>query len=223
MCRSRREVSNEYLVAIIGFDTEENEPCKVCPLSVYCSAGTGILLFPSAGRFLRFGCLACGARAWGLSSTFFGLLGPDAACGAFGGSLGGPPSGRVLDFFLVRHVSSSSVLPTGCLCCIFRFQAVICAHGHVVLRYRSLRSLFFGYFWCTSSCWAAWLGWFPHFRSHFRVPSLCGVRSDVNRCAQQVSASLEAFSGVAFFQVRLRPDDDDNDDDDYYCGSSKFT
>ena len=35
MCRSRREVSNESLVTIIGFDTEENEPCKVCPLSVY--------------------------------------------------------------------------------------------------------------------------------------------------------------------------------------------
>ena len=25
------------MVAIIGFDTEENEPCKVCPLSVYRS------------------------------------------------------------------------------------------------------------------------------------------------------------------------------------------
>ena len=41
MCRSRREVSNEYLVAIIGFDTEENEPCKVCPLSVYRSPRFG--------------------------------------------------------------------------------------------------------------------------------------------------------------------------------------
>ena len=29
LCRSRRDVSNEYLVAKIGFDTEENEPCKV--------------------------------------------------------------------------------------------------------------------------------------------------------------------------------------------------
>ena len=36
-CRSRRELSNEYLVAKIGFDTAENEPCKVCPLSVYRS------------------------------------------------------------------------------------------------------------------------------------------------------------------------------------------
>ena len=37
MCRSRRELSNEYLIAKIGFDTAENEPCKVCPLSAYRS------------------------------------------------------------------------------------------------------------------------------------------------------------------------------------------
>ena len=37
MCRSRRELSNEYLLAKFGFDTAENEPCKVCPLSVYRS------------------------------------------------------------------------------------------------------------------------------------------------------------------------------------------
>ncbi len=30
ICRSRRELSNEYLVTKIGFDTAENEPCKVC-------------------------------------------------------------------------------------------------------------------------------------------------------------------------------------------------
>ena len=35
MCRSRRELSNEYLLAKFGFDTAENEACKVCPLSVY--------------------------------------------------------------------------------------------------------------------------------------------------------------------------------------------
>ena len=29
MCRSRRELSNEYLVAKIGVDTAENEPSKV--------------------------------------------------------------------------------------------------------------------------------------------------------------------------------------------------
>ena len=37
MCRSRRELSNEYLLAKFGFDTAENEPCKVCPLSAYRS------------------------------------------------------------------------------------------------------------------------------------------------------------------------------------------
>ena len=37
MCRSRRELSNEYLLAKLGFDTAANEPCKVCPLSAYRS------------------------------------------------------------------------------------------------------------------------------------------------------------------------------------------
>ena len=37
LCRSRRELSNEYLLANFGFDTAENEPCKVCPLSAYGS------------------------------------------------------------------------------------------------------------------------------------------------------------------------------------------
>ena len=37
LCRSRRELSNEYLLAKFGFDTAENEPCKVCPLSAYGS------------------------------------------------------------------------------------------------------------------------------------------------------------------------------------------
>ena len=35
MCRSRQELSNEYLLAKFGFDTAENEPCKVCPISAY--------------------------------------------------------------------------------------------------------------------------------------------------------------------------------------------
>ena len=35
--RSRRELSNAYLLANFGFDTAENEPCKFCPLSVYRS------------------------------------------------------------------------------------------------------------------------------------------------------------------------------------------
>ena len=37
MCRSRRELSNAYLLGKFGFDTAENEPCKVCPLSAYRS------------------------------------------------------------------------------------------------------------------------------------------------------------------------------------------
>ena len=32
MCRSRRELSNAYFRAKFGFDTAENEPCKVCPI-----------------------------------------------------------------------------------------------------------------------------------------------------------------------------------------------
>ena len=32
LCRSRRELSNAYLLAKVGFDTAENEPCKVCPI-----------------------------------------------------------------------------------------------------------------------------------------------------------------------------------------------
>ena len=31
MCRSRRELSNAYLLAKFGFDTAENEPCQICP------------------------------------------------------------------------------------------------------------------------------------------------------------------------------------------------
>ena len=41
LCRSRRELSNEYLLAKFGFDTAENEPCKVCPLSAYRSPRYG--------------------------------------------------------------------------------------------------------------------------------------------------------------------------------------
>ena len=41
LCRSRRELSDAYLLAKIGFDTAENEACKVCPLSVYRSPRYG--------------------------------------------------------------------------------------------------------------------------------------------------------------------------------------
>ena len=37
LCRSRRELSNEYVLSKFGFDAAENEPCKVCPLSAYRS------------------------------------------------------------------------------------------------------------------------------------------------------------------------------------------
>ena len=37
LCRSRRELSNAYFLAKFGFDTAENDPCKVCPLSAYRS------------------------------------------------------------------------------------------------------------------------------------------------------------------------------------------
>ena len=39
MCRSRRELSNAYLLAKFGFDTAENEPCKVCTIERGGSGG----------------------------------------------------------------------------------------------------------------------------------------------------------------------------------------
>ena len=52
LCRSRRMLSNKYLLLKFGFDTADNEPCKVCPLSVYRSGfhcyyyyRSGLLLF----------------------------------------------------------------------------------------------------------------------------------------------------------------------------------
>ena len=36
MCRSRRELSNEYLLAKIRFDTAENEPCILYSLPALC-------------------------------------------------------------------------------------------------------------------------------------------------------------------------------------------
>ena len=50
MCRSRRELSNEYLLAKIGVDTAENEPCKVCPLSAYRSPRSGLGNLASVGN-----------------------------------------------------------------------------------------------------------------------------------------------------------------------------
>ena len=56
MCRSRRELSNEYLLAEFGFDTAENEPCKVCPLSAYIS--------PRLPRQVIEELMRCAARTW---------------------------------------------------------------------------------------------------------------------------------------------------------------
>ena len=35
LCRSRRELSNAYLLAKFSFDTAENEPSQVCPIEQY--------------------------------------------------------------------------------------------------------------------------------------------------------------------------------------------
>ena len=37
LCRSRRELSDAYFAAKFGFDTADNEPFQVCPLSAYRS------------------------------------------------------------------------------------------------------------------------------------------------------------------------------------------
>ena len=68
LCRSRRELSNEYLLAKFGFDTAENEPCKVCPLSACRSPRSLYImmsvshprrtLFPAFCKHLRI-CRSC--------------------------------------------------------------------------------------------------------------------------------------------------------------------
>ena len=63
LCRSRRELSNAYLLAKFGFDTAENEPCKVCPLA---------LLDHRAGRAPKVWCDApssARASAWILEKS----------------------------------------------------------------------------------------------------------------------------------------------------------
>ena len=48
-CRSRQELSNEYLLAKIGVDTAENEPLQVCPLSAYRSPRSTLALLVHGG------------------------------------------------------------------------------------------------------------------------------------------------------------------------------
>ena len=53
MCRSRRELSNPYLLAKFGFDTAENEPCKVSLRGHPRSAGErlwGLIVAPGTER-----------------------------------------------------------------------------------------------------------------------------------------------------------------------------
>ena len=62
LCRSRRELSNAYLLAKFGFDTAENVPCHVCPIvrhssGIICSSGM------NCRRSLRIGPAAC-RTAW---------------------------------------------------------------------------------------------------------------------------------------------------------------
>ena len=57
MCRSRRELSNAYLLAKFGFDTAENEPFQVCPLSAYRSPRSQL-------ERVRVKALSDGAEGW---------------------------------------------------------------------------------------------------------------------------------------------------------------
>ena len=57
LCRSRRELSNAYLLANFDFDTAENEPSKVCPRRAGLEAveerlvrGLALVEFPSYSR-----------------------------------------------------------------------------------------------------------------------------------------------------------------------------
>ena len=51
LCRSRRELSNAYLLAKFCFDTAENEPSKVCAATVHFEPRLG-LASPDLESFL---------------------------------------------------------------------------------------------------------------------------------------------------------------------------
>ena len=59
MRRSRRELSDEYLLANTGFDTAENEPCKVCPLSVCITDPPGFHCYSQSHRFCNYESVYC--------------------------------------------------------------------------------------------------------------------------------------------------------------------
>ena len=98
MCRSRRELSNEYLLAKIGVDTAENEPLKVwgkifniiqtdpnsivslVPFSIFSKFAstlstllsvvlTNIFANMRAARYLQFGAAALCSLSWSLVSA----------------------------------------------------------------------------------------------------------------------------------------------------------
>ena len=50
LCRSRRELSNAYLLAKFGFDTAENEPYQVWP--IFGLAGAAVVAGPRVPRHL---------------------------------------------------------------------------------------------------------------------------------------------------------------------------
>ena len=58
LCRSRRELSNEYSLAKFGFYTAENEPCKVCTLSAYRSPRSALQIEGELGELVIQNCLA---------------------------------------------------------------------------------------------------------------------------------------------------------------------
>ena len=66
-CRSRQELSNEYLLAKIGVDTAENEPLEVCrENSIQYSLHSLVLIC---------GAICAAASAW-KSSSYLGRLSP---------------------------------------------------------------------------------------------------------------------------------------------------
>ena len=67
LCRSRREVSDEYLLAKFGFNTAENEPCKVCRKPMSCprfgSVCSNVRSAPPASAELRIFSTRCSSSS----------------------------------------------------------------------------------------------------------------------------------------------------------------
>ena len=78
LCRSRRELSDAYLLAKIGFDTAENEPFQVCPLSAYRSPRYRALDLPAVKWLEDFKQRVEQLRASPKELWFGGLFFPEA-------------------------------------------------------------------------------------------------------------------------------------------------